>query len=105
MSLSAASTRSLDSRMIALERANEVRSARAKLKQQLRQGKVRIDEVLATPPEQVATAKVLDLLSAVPKFGPVRAGRVLSTARVSQSKTVGGLTDRQRAHLIDLLAR
>ena len=105
MSLSAASTRSLDSRMIALERANEVRSARAKLKQQLRQGKVRIDEVLATPPEQVATAKVLDLLLAVPKFGPVRAGRVLSTARVSQSKTVGGLTDRQRAHLIDLLAR
>ncbi len=91
--------------MIALERANEVRSARAKLKQQLRQGKVRIDEVLATPPEQVATAKVLDLLLAVPKFGPVRAGRVLSTARVSQSKTVGGLTDRQRAHLIDLLAR
>ena len=105
MPLSAASTRSLDSRMIALERANEVRSARAKLKQQLRQGKVRIDEVLATPPEQVATAKVLDLLLAVPKFGPVRAGRVLSTARVSQSKTVGGLTDRQRAHLIDLLAR
>lgn len=91
--------------MSALKRANEVRTARAKLKQQLRQGKVRIEEVLATPPEHVATAKVLDLLVAVPKFGPVRAGRVLSTARVSQSKTVGGLSDRQRAQLIELLGR
>jgi hypothetical protein len=44
-----------------------------------------------------------DLLLAVPKIGPVRAGRLLGTARVRQTKTIGSLTDRQRADLIRLL--
>ena len=43
--------------MIALKRANEVRVARAKLKQELREGNVRIEQVLARPPEHVSTAK------------------------------------------------
>jgi hypothetical protein len=32
----------------------------------------------------------------------VKAARFLNTCRISQSKTVGGLSDRQRAELIDL---
>ncbi|HVP74748.1 MAG TPA: integration host factor, actinobacterial type [Gaiellaceae bacterium] len=98
------SIRSHDRRMIALRRANEVRIARARLKRDLREGNVRIEQILAEPPEQVSTAQVLDLLLAVPKIGPVKAARLLNTARVGQSKTVGGLTDRQRGHLIELLA-
>ena len=39
---------------------------------------------------------------AVPKFGRVKAARFLNTCRISQSKTVGGLSDRQRTELIDL---
>jgi hypothetical protein len=39
---------------------------------------------------------------ALPKFGRVKAGRFLNQARISQSKTVGGLSDRQRTELIDL---
>ena len=89
--------------MIALKRANEVRTARAKLKQELREGKLRIEQVLARPPAHVSTAQVLDLLVAVPKIGPVKATRLLNTAQVTPSKTVGGLTDRQRTRLIELL--
>jgi hypothetical protein len=63
--------------MIALRRANEVRVARAKLKQDLRDGKVSIGKILASPPEHIATAQVLDLLVAVPKIGPVKAARIL----------------------------
>lgn len=103
MASSAASTRSLDRRLAALRRANEVRVARARLKQDLREARVRIEQILASPPEHVSTAPVVDLLVAVPKIGPVKAARLLSTARVSQSKTVGGLSDRQRARLIELL--
>jgi hypothetical protein len=92
-----------DRRMKALSKANEVRVARARLKQQLRDRDARIEQILAAPPACVATAMLLDLLLAVPKIGPVRAGRLLTTARVRDTKVIGTLSERQRGHLIDLL--
>ena len=92
-----APVRSLDQRMDALKRANDVRVKRAKLKKDLKDGRVRIEKVLGSPPEYVSTAKVIDILMAVPKFGRVKAARFLNTCRISQSKTVGGLSDRQRS--------
>ena len=103
-SLSVASTRSSERRMIALRQANEVRSLRAKLKQDLREGTVRLDQILATRPGYLATAEVFDLLVAVPKIGPVKAAHLLNLARISPSKTVGDLSERQRARLIELLS-
>jgi hypothetical protein len=47
---------------------------------------------------------VFDLLVAVPKIGPVKAGRLLSIAGISSSKTVVQLSERQRARLIELLS-
>ena len=97
-----APARSLDQRMDALKRANDVRVRRAQLKKDLKDGKVRIEQILGKPPEFVETAKVIDILMAVPKFGRVKAARFLNTCRISQSKTVGGLSDRQRTELIGL---
>ncbi|HXH97724.1 MAG TPA: integration host factor, actinobacterial type [Gaiellaceae bacterium] len=97
--------RSLDQRMDALRRANDVRVKRAKLKKDLKDGKVEIEKILGNPPEYVSTAKVIDILMAVPKFGRVKAARFLNTCRISQSKTVGGLSDRQRTELIGLFNR
>lgn len=91
--------------MDALKRANDVRVRRAQLKKDLKEGKVRIEQILGDPPDYVSTAKVVDLLMAVPKFGRVKATRFLSTCRISPSKTVGGLSDRQRAELIGLFQR
>jgi len=84
--------------------ANQVRSARAKLKQDLRAGKVRLEQILTTPADYLANAEVFDLLVAVPKIGPVKAGRLLSIAGISSSKTVVQLSERQRARLIELLS-
>jgi hypothetical protein len=100
-----APARSRDQRMEALKRANDIRVKRAQLKRDLKDGQARIEEILRKPPEYVATAKVFDILMAVPKFGRVKAGRFLNQARISQSKTVGGLSDRQRAELIGLFQR
>jgi hypothetical protein len=97
--------RSLDQRMEALKRANDIRVRRAQLKKDLKSGSARIEEILSDPPEYVSTAKVFDMLMAVPKFGRVKAARFLNTCRISQSKTVGGLSDRQRAELIGLFNR
>jgi hypothetical protein len=97
--------RSLDQRMEALRRANEIRVRRARLKKDLKAGSVQIESILRKPPEYVETAKVFDILMAVPKFGRVKAARFLNQCRISQSKTVGGLSDRQRAELVGLLRR
>jgi S13-like protein len=97
--------RSLDQRMDALKRANDIRVRRAKLKKDLKDGHVQIESILNDPPDYVETAKVIDILMAVPKFGRVKAARFLNTCRISQSKTVGGLSDRQRAELVGLFNR
>ena len=95
--------RSQQQRMEALRRANDIRSERARLKEALRNGDVAITEVLSDPPPCVATAKVLDLVLAVPKYGRVKANKLLERCRVSSSKTVNGLTPRQRKELLDML--
>lgn len=102
---SQAPERSLDQRMEALRRANEIRSRRAQLKKDLKSGQASIGTIIAEPPDFVMTAKVFDMLMAVPKYGKVKATRFLNTCRISQGKTIGGLSDRQRSELLELLHR
>ena len=83
--------------MNALRQANQVRGLRARLKQDLREGTVRLEQILATDADYLASAEVFDLLVAVPKIGPVKAAHLLTIARISPSKTVAGLSERQRA--------
>ena len=101
----AAPERSLVQRMEALQRANEIRTRRAQLKRDLKGGRTTIDSLNLSPPKYVETAKVLDLLMAVPKYGRVKANKVLGTCRISPSKTIGGLSARQRDELVAALRR
>jgi hypothetical protein len=98
-------TRSRDQRMRALELANEIRTQRAQLKRDLKAGKTSIDSLLLSPPEWLGSAKVFDIILAVPKYGRVKVNRVLNQCRISPSKTIGGLSERQRAELVALLRR
>lgn len=97
--------RSLDQRMEALQRANEIRTRRAQLKRDLKAGRQSIHQLLLDPPDYLQTAKVFDMLLAVPKYGRVKANKVLSQVRISPSKTIGGLSERQRGELVSLLRR
>ncbi|MBK5115960.1 MAG: hypothetical protein JJE23_03465 [Thermoleophilia bacterium] len=97
--------RSKDQRMRALEMANEIRTKRAQLKRDLKAGKVNIDALLLKPPEWLGSAKVFDIILAVPKYGRVKVNRILNQCRISPSKTIGGLSERQRAELVALLRR
>jgi hypothetical protein len=100
-----APSRSRAQREDALRRATAVRRQRAQLKRDLKTGRCAIEEVLSDPPAFVQTAKVADLLLAVPKHGPVKVNKLLSRCRIAPSKTIGGLSDRQRNELAALLAR
>ena len=85
--------RSLTQRMDALARANEIRTRRARLKRDLKGGHAQIHGLLLDPPDYLLTAKVFDLLLAVPN------------CRISPSKTIGGLSERQRNELVSYLRR
>jgi hypothetical protein len=97
--------RSLNQRMDALARANAIRTQRAQLKRDLKAGRVSIHQLLDSPPDFLETAKVFEMLLAVPKYGRVKANKVLAACRISPSKTIGGLSERQRAELVSLLRR
>ncbi|MDQ4040973.1 MAG: hypothetical protein M3141_04415 [Actinomycetota bacterium] len=101
----AAPERSLVQRMEALNKANEIRTRRAQLKRDLKSGRMSIHKLLLEPPAWIETAKVLDMLLAVPKYGRVKANKILTQCRISPSKTIGGLSERQRAELVQMLRR
>jgi hypothetical protein len=97
--------RTHEQRMRALGRANEIRSARARLKRDLKGGKAQIEKLLLDPPDYVLSAKAFDMILAVPKYGRVKANKILTQCRISPSKTIGGLSERQRTELVHLLRR
>jgi hypothetical protein len=97
--------RSREQRLRALRLANEIRLARAQLKKDLASGKIELAQIIAQPPAYVRTARVRDVLLAVPKIGSVKAGRILADCGIAHSKTLGGLTERQRTELLNRFRR
>jgi hypothetical protein len=86
--------------MDALNEANRIRTKRAQLKKDLRGGRANINVLLLSPPDYIQSAKVSDMLLAVPKYGHVKVNKILAQCRISPSKTIGGLSQRQRAELV-----
>lgn len=98
-------TRSREQRLNALARANAVRADRARLKRDLKAGRCSVVDLLSAPAEDLGTMKVFELLVAAPKIGRVKAGNLLARGRVSPTKTIGGMTERQRLELVAMLGR
>ena len=90
-------------RMRALRVAS--RTERARLKRKLKDGGANIAVLLRDPPDYILTAKVSDMLLAVPKYGQVKVNKILAHCRISPSKTIGGLSERQRRELIGHLIK
>src|SRR5579872_6213715 len=88
----------------ALQRANEVRLARAELKRRVMDGEVNAAEVILSSPWEVESMAVSELLMSQHRWGHTRARRFLATIPMTETKTIGSLTERQRQSLADLLA-
>lgn len=97
--------RSLDQRREALAQANRVRMQRALLKADLKGGSVSIEALIGEPPECLASAKVVEMLMALPGYGRTKVARLLELCHVSPRKRVGGLTEGQRDALIRALEK
>lgn len=85
--------------MKALAHANEVRFAAARLKRDVKAGRLTIPEALNDPRAQCL--EVMDLLISQPRWGRHRVLTVLTPRFISETKRVRDLTDRQRDVLAD----
>ena len=87
----------------ALQRANEVRLARAELKRRVSAGELTVSEVVLTVPWETESMTISDLLTAQRRWGHTRCRRFLQGVPMSESKTVGSMTDRQRNAIASML--
>ena len=90
-------------RLRALERANEVRLARAELKRRIAEGETSAAEVILTPPEEATSWTVGDLLMSQRRWGNTRCRKFLALNQISEMKKIGALTERQRRMLAEQL--
>lgn len=97
--------RALAQRMGALKNANEIRTKRATLKRDLKAGRASIHDLLLEPPDFIHSMKIFDLMFACPKYGRVKVNKCLQLCRISPSKTIGGMSPRQRTELCSMLRR
>jgi hypothetical protein len=89
--------------MQALQRANEVRLARAELKRRIGDGHASAAEVVQSCPWEVETMTVAELLMSQRRWGRTRARRFLAAIPLTETKTIGSMTERQRRTLAAML--
>ena len=91
-----------EQRKAALEKAAEARRARAELKGQLKNGTLKLKDVLARSSEDViGKMKVSAVLEALPGVGKVRARKIMERLEISTSRRVRGLGAKQRDALLE----
>ena len=83
-------------RLRALERANEIRLARAAIKRRIAMGEVSAADVILECPDAAARWPVGDLLMSQRRWGTTRCRKFLSRNQITETKEIGSLTERQR---------
>jgi hypothetical protein len=89
--------------MRALAQANRVRLARAELKRQVAEGESSVADVVLSCPWEAESMTISDLLMSQHRWGRTRCRRFLASIPMSETKTVGSMTARQRRELAGLL--
>ena len=88
----------------ALQRANQIRLARAELKRGVAHGRIQVADVVLSPPPEAESMMIADLLMSQRRWGVTRCRKLLQLIPMSENKTVGSMTERQRRALAALLA-
>ncbi len=91
-----------EQRAAALEKAAEIRKARAALKEQLKQGKTTLAAVLdrAEADDVVGKLRVSAVLQSMPGIGKIRATQIMERLKIADSRRLRGLGEQQRKALL-----
>jgi hypothetical protein len=85
--------------MQALAQANRVRLARAELKRLVAEGDATVAEVVLNCPWEAESMTIADLLMSQHRWGRSRCRRFLLSIPMTETKTIGSMTERQRKEL------
>jgi hypothetical protein len=86
-------------RLRALERANQVRLARANLKRRVAEGNLPAASIILDSPWEASSWSVGELLMSQRRWGSTRCQKFLRSLEISETKQIGTLTERQRKAL------
>ncbi len=89
----------------ALEHANRVRLARARLKRKIGSGELAAAEVIVSCPWEAHSMSISDVLMSQKRWGRARCRRLLLSIGVPENKQIGTLTKRQRLALAVVLGK
>lgn len=93
-----------EEKLEALKKAQEMRSKRAELRVQLKQGNLTLQEVLDRADDEViARMRVTYLLQSLPQVGKVTSEKVMKEIGINESRRVQGLGNRQKDELLKRL--
>jgi len=86
----------------ALAKAAAARTARAELRQKIKDGDLKVTEVLQMTDDPVAAKiKVSTLLESLPGYGKAKVGKLMDELKIDPSRRVKGLGEVQRKALIE----
>jgi len=90
----------------ALKKAQEVRSKRAKVREDLKNGKISLENIFEDIEDEViGKMRVAYLLESLPRIGRVRTIQIMEEVGIDESRRVRGLGVRQKEALLKKLAK
>jgi hypothetical protein len=93
-----------EQRADALKKAAKARQERAKLREDIKSGKITFAQVMKKSSDPVvARMRVSTLLESLPGFGKAKAAKIMAELEISESRRVQGLGARQRESLLERL--
>ena len=96
---------SAEERQAALEKAKAARIKRAQVRDDLKNGKLSLQDVRAMKDDTiVGRMKVSTLIETLPGYGKAKAEKIMGELKIAESRRLKGLGERQEAALLERLA-
>jgi hypothetical protein len=93
-----------EQRAAALAKATEARQARSALLAQVKSGALTLEQLFGRDDDIVKKTRVLQVLRALPGYGPAKVTSLMTDSGVDEKRRVGGLTGAQRTKLLEAVA-
>jgi hypothetical protein len=93
-----------EERQAALEKAKVARIKRAAVRDDLKNGKLTLKDVLAMKDDEIiGRMRVSTLIETLPGYGKAKASKVMTELKIAESRRLRGLGERQEAALLERL--
>lgn len=94
-----------EERKAALDKAKEARNRRAQVRDDLKSGKLSLQDVIDMKDDEViGRMKVSTLIETLPGYGKAKAEKIMKELHIAESRRLRGLGQRQEAALIERLS-